>query len=154
MLIGDVGETAREEVDVQLASNPGGGENYGWRYREGFIQNPHYPNDPPPPDAVDPIFDYTHGAIGSCVIGGYVYHGSVSELEGLYVFGVCFGPMNDFTGHVFTLNYENRMASDFVEITDQLFPTKIARLHFGRDDLHGTGRFRRTLPHRSQRQCL
>ena len=40
MLIGDVGETAREEVDVQLASNPGGGENYGWRYREGFIQNP------------------------------------------------------------------------------------------------------------------
>ena len=36
MLIGDVGETAREEVDVQLASNPGGGENYGWRYARGL----------------------------------------------------------------------------------------------------------------------
>ncbi len=58
MLIGDVGEHDREEVDVNLASNPGGGENYGWRVREGFIQNPFYPDDPPPPDAVDPIIDY------------------------------------------------------------------------------------------------
>ena len=55
LLIGDVGEHEREEVDVNLASNPGGGENYGWRYREGFIQNPRLPYHPPPPDAVDPI---------------------------------------------------------------------------------------------------
>ena len=131
MLIGDVGETAREEVDVQLASNPGGGENYGWRTREGFIQNKHFPNEIPPPDAVDPIFDYTHGVTGSCVIGGYIYHGSVSELEGLYVFGDCFGPGSDASGHVFTLNYQNGVGSNFQEITSQLFPTKVGGYTLG-----------------------
>src|SRR2546423_720777 len=58
MFIGDVGQDTREEVDAQSPANPGGGENYGWRVREGFIQNPAFPNDPPPPDAVDPILDY------------------------------------------------------------------------------------------------
>jgi glucose/arabinose dehydrogenase len=127
MLIGDVGEHNREEVDVSLASNPGGGENYGWRYREGFIQNPFYEDDPPPPNAVDPIIDYEHSTIGICVIGGYVYHGSeVSELEGLYVFGDCFGPdTGDFTGRIFTLRYEGGVASEFTDITAQLFPTKV-----------------------------
>src|SRR5262249_24880899 len=62
--IGDVGQDTREEVDLQPASNPGGGENYGWRVREGFIQNPVYPNDPPPPDALDPVVDYTHNNTG------------------------------------------------------------------------------------------
>src|SRR5207244_4145521 len=67
MFIADVGQMSREEVDVQLPSIPGGGENYGWRVREGFIQNPAYPDDPPPPDAVDPIIDYPH-TTGQCVI--------------------------------------------------------------------------------------
>ncbi len=127
MFIGDVGEHNREEVDVNLASNPGGGENHGWRYREGFIQNPFYDDDPPPPDAVDPIIDYEHSTTGICVIGGYVYHGSeVSELEGLYVFGDCFGPdTGDFTGRIFTLRYEGGVASDFTDITAELFPTKV-----------------------------
>ncbi|MEO8044615.1 MAG: PQQ-dependent sugar dehydrogenase, partial [Spartobacteria bacterium] len=49
LLIGDVGETKREEIDVQPASNPGGGENYGWRYREGTIPNPRFDGDPLPP---------------------------------------------------------------------------------------------------------
>src|SRR5262249_54132325 len=44
MFIGDVGEHDREEIDVQPASNPGGGENYGWRVLEGLIQNPFYPD--------------------------------------------------------------------------------------------------------------
>ena len=37
---GDVGQNTREEVDVQLPTNPGGGENYGWRLREGTIATP------------------------------------------------------------------------------------------------------------------
>src|SRR5437773_493762 len=40
MFIGDVGQDTREEIDVQQATNAGGGENYGWRVREGSIQNP------------------------------------------------------------------------------------------------------------------
>ena len=47
-ILGDVGETKREEVDVQPASNPGGGENYGWRYREGTIPNPFFDGAPLP----------------------------------------------------------------------------------------------------------
>jgi glucose/arabinose dehydrogenase len=132
LLIGDVGEHNREELDVQRASNPGGGENYGWRVREGVIQNPFYANDPPPPNAVDPILDYER-TTGICVIGGYVYRGkSVRDLKGLYVFGDCFGPKTgDFTGKVFTLRYRNGVASDFQEITSQLFPTRLGGFTLG-----------------------
>jgi len=127
MFIGDVGETEREEVDVQSASNPGGGENYGWRYREGLIQNPFFANHPPPPDAIDPVLDYAHDTTGICVIGGYIYRGrAVRDLRGLYVFGDCFGPdTGDFTGRIFTLRYQGGVVSDFTDITSQLFPARI-----------------------------
>ncbi|MBA2436515.1 MAG: PQQ-dependent sugar dehydrogenase, partial [Chthoniobacterales bacterium] len=134
MLIGDVGEHEREELDLQSASNPGGGENYGWRIREGFIQNPTYADDPPPPNAVDPILDYDHLDTGICVIGGYVYHGSkAGELAGLYVFGDCFGPrsIGDIKGRVFTLNYQDGVVSDFQNITSQLFPTAVGGIDLG-----------------------
>ena len=126
MLIGDVGEHDREELDVQPASNPGGGENYGWRVREGLIQNPFYPDDPPPPGAVDPVIDFDHQTTAQCIIGGYIYHGStVVDLQGVYVFADCFGPeTGDFTGRVFTLNYDGGLVSNFADITSQLFPTK------------------------------
>ncbi len=133
MYIGDVGETLREEVDVNSRSNPGGGQNFGWRVREGFIQNPRYADDPPPPNAVDPILDYEHDTTGICVIGGYVYRGnSVRDLRGLYVFGDCFGPENgDFTGRIFTLTYRGGVASDFQDITSELFPTRIGGYTLG-----------------------
>jgi hypothetical protein len=84
MFIADVGQRTCEEIDVQNPSNPGGGENYGWRIREGFVQSP-CSDDPKPPDAVDPIFDYDH-SVGICIIGGYVYRGTrVRDLRGLYV---------------------------------------------------------------------
>ena len=124
MFIGDVGQDTREEVDAQSPANPGGGENYGWRVREGFIQNPAFPNDPPPPDAVDPILDYPH-TTGQTVIGGYVYRGNaVRSLRGRYVFADYLGPeTGDFTGRIFTLRYDGQTASDFQDITAQLFPT-------------------------------
>jgi len=86
--IGDVGQNSREEVDFARA-NAAGGANYGWRVREGTIANPAY-SDPTPAGAVDPIYDYTHGSgafQGIAVIGGYVYRGPVSELQGQYFFG-------------------------------------------------------------------
>jgi len=126
MFLGDVGQDTREEVDVQQPSNPGGGENYGWRVREGFIQNPAYPNDPPPPDAVDPIYDYPH-SVGQTVIGGYVYRGTqIPTLAGIYVFGDYIGPEGgNSTGRIFTLHYDGSTASNFKDITSQLFPTPI-----------------------------
>ena len=74
LFIGDVGQSTREEVDVQKPTNPGGGENYGWRVREGLIQNPDFPNDAVPAGAIDPIIDYPRST-GGTIAGGYVYRG-------------------------------------------------------------------------------
>ena len=122
MFIGDVGQSSREEIDVQKASNRGG-ENYGWCVREGFIQNPAYPDDPPPPDAVDPIFDYSH-TTGQTIIGGYVYRGSrIPLLSGIYVFADYLGPGT--TGRIWIFRYNGRNVSGFRDITSQLFPTRV-----------------------------
>ena len=128
MFIADVGQRTREEIDVQNPSNPGGGENYGWRIREGFVQSP-CSDDPKPPDAVDPIFDYDH-SVGICIIGGYVYRGTrVRDLRGLYVFADTYGPDGgDFTGRIWTFRYDGHNVRDFRDITSRLFPTRIG--HF------------------------
>jgi hypothetical protein len=120
MLIGDVGQSTREEIDVQQPTNPGGGENYGWRDREGFIQNPAYPTPTPGPTPnqgwIDPIFDYPR-TTGGTVVGGYVYRGpQFPALQGTYVFG------DYLSKKIFTLNYDGTTASNFQDITGQLFP--------------------------------
>jgi glucose/arabinose dehydrogenase len=131
LFIGDVGEHNREEISLNPGTNPGGGENFGWRIREGSIQNPAFPDDPPPPDAVDPIFDYDHST-GVCMIGGYVYHGrKVKDLKNRYVFGDAFGPNDTFAGHVWTFRYQNGTVSDFTDITTDLFPTPIGGYTLG-----------------------
>jgi glucose/arabinose dehydrogenase len=86
--IADVGQGAREEVNFQAADSEGG-ENYGWRLREGTIPTPGVGGNLP--GATDPIYDYTRGSgpfQGETVIGGYVYRGGlIPELEGTYFFG-------------------------------------------------------------------
>ena len=126
LFVGDVGQDSREEIDVQLASNPGGGENFGWRVREGFIQNPAYPNDPPPPGAIDPIFDYTHST-GQTIVGGYVYRGrAISSLRGWYVFADYLGPHGgNSTGRIFMFRYNGNPVSRSTDVTTQLFPTAV-----------------------------
>lgn len=132
LMIGDVGQGAREEIDVQKATNPGGGENYGWRLREGTIATPGSVGGTAPPGAVNPILDYPHTPTtqqpigGQAVIGGYVYHGSgVPSLDGKYIFGDLLGPNsssnpNDL-GRIFSLDYNGTTASNFTDITNQLF---------------------------------
>ena len=53
--IGDVGQGAREEVDHQPVASTGG-ENYGWRLREGNIQTPTV-GGPEPVGYVAPVYD-------------------------------------------------------------------------------------------------
>lgn len=132
MFIGDVGQSSREEIDVQQPTNPGGGENYGWRVREGTIQNPAFPGTPTPPGAADPIFDYPR-SVGRTVIGGYVYRGQrVPNLRGVYIFGDFVGPdSGPGTGQIFTLNYDGIIASNFQNITPQLFPTSVGGFTLG-----------------------
>ena len=72
LYIADVGQSAREEVNFQPASSTGG-ENYGWRLKEGTrCFNP--PASCDPGGLVDPVAEYDRRNLPECsVTGGYVY---------------------------------------------------------------------------------
>jgi MYXO-CTERM domain-containing protein len=110
--LGDVGQDTREEIDFQPAASPGG-ENYGWRLREGTQVTPNV-GGAEPEGHVNPVYEYAH-APGSCqtiggsgsVTGGYAYRGPVAELQGLYFFG-------DFCqGFVRSLRFDGSDPADF-----------------------------------------
>jgi glucose/arabinose dehydrogenase len=89
--IGDVGQDFREEIDLVPADSTGG-QNFGWRMREGFVATP-FVGGPPPPGNVLPEFDYVHVSEpgnplleGNSVLGGYVYRGTDPTLAGKYIF--------------------------------------------------------------------
>ncbi|MEM9587310.1 MAG: PQQ-dependent sugar dehydrogenase [Planctomycetota bacterium] len=88
LIIADVGQQRREEINFQPADSAGG-ENYGWRLREGTIATPNV-GGAAPAGAIDPVYDYAHGNgtfQGDSVTGGYVYRGLDPALQGKYIFG-------------------------------------------------------------------
>ncbi len=102
LYIGDVGQDLREEVDYQPADSIGG-ENYGWRCREGNVCSTVNPSGCPTttgctcpgvmPSLTDPIHVYNHSpppapATFVCtVVGGYVYRGAaLPHISGHYFF--------------------------------------------------------------------
>ena len=100
IVIGDVGQKEREEVDYALAPGLGGGTDYGWNCREGLGPGPGGAFEdpecatPPATGFTDPIFDYPHkdpgngGAFGSAIVGGYVVRDrSLGDLYGRYLYG-------------------------------------------------------------------
>jgi glucose/arabinose dehydrogenase len=94
LYIGDVGQDAREEIDVQPAGSRGG-ENYGWALMEGTICRD---ASGCPASLVRPVLEYDTGG-GTCsVIGGYVYRGrAVPELQGHYLYSdFCAGWVRSF----------------------------------------------------------
>ncbi len=84
LIIGDVGQGAWEEIDYEPAGR--GGNNYGWRIREGAHDNV---TSAPPAflPLVDPIFEYTR-TVGASITGGYVYRGTAlgPQYRGRYFF--------------------------------------------------------------------
>jgi glucose/arabinose dehydrogenase len=82
--IADVGQNAREEVDFIDAASPGG-QNFGWRIREGDIPTPGI-SDPPVDGMIDPILVYGR-SFGASITGGYVVREEGMPLYGMYVFG-------------------------------------------------------------------
>ncbi|HEY8809333.1 MAG TPA: PQQ-dependent sugar dehydrogenase [Solirubrobacterales bacterium] len=104
MVIGDVGQSAREEIDVASSPAPGAvggnGRNYGWNCREGFIA---YTNPgvscTGASGFTEPVFDYPHAdpgdgsAHGCAITGGYVVRDpSLGDLYGRYVYAdYCIG---------------------------------------------------------------
>lgn len=84
MIMGDVGQGAREEINYEPAGR--GGRNYGWRLREGLL--PYLPNTTPAYlPLTDPMFDYPRTE-GQSVTGGYVYRGRAlrSGFRGRYFY--------------------------------------------------------------------
>jgi Glucose / Sorbosone dehydrogenase len=88
MVIGDVGQGLREEIDIGVQ-----GANYGWNCREGFIA---YPGAPASCAGLtgftDPVFDYPHaspegGADRCSIVGGYVVRDfGLGDLYGRYLY--------------------------------------------------------------------
>ena len=83
--IADVGQGQREEVN-RVAAASTGGQNFGWRLREGDIATPGVGQPAPLPALTDPLFVYDHSQ-GQSITGGYVVRDATSPLDGQYVFG-------------------------------------------------------------------
>lgn len=79
--VGDVGEGTREEISrVEL------GGNYGWPFREGFLDRCN--NCTNGQQSLAPVVDLPHNDGWVAIIGGYVYRGTaMPELQGRYIFG-------------------------------------------------------------------
>ncbi|MET0274188.1 MAG: PQQ-dependent sugar dehydrogenase [Phenylobacterium sp.] len=110
LYIGDVGQGAREEIDVAVAGV--GGLNFGWRFMEGF--QPY--SGAASGGLTAPVLDYDRSTplySGFAVTGGYVYHGA-GGAQGLYVFA-------DFgSGNLWTTKVVGGVAQDFLNRNGQV----------------------------------
>ncbi|MEW6269146.1 MAG: PQQ-dependent sugar dehydrogenase [Thermodesulfobacteriota bacterium] len=127
LYIGDVGQNALEEIDVEPAGQ--GARNYGWPIMEGdrcFR----------PPSGCDttglamPVVAYARDA-GCSVTGGHVYRGlAIPGLAGRYVYG-------DFcSNRVFSFRWVDGAATVPAELTEDLDPDGLIQglTSFGEDE--------------------
>ena len=121
LVIADVGQTAREEVNWEPRGM--GGRNYGWRLREGRnVYDQRQPAAYVP--LTDPIHDYPRSE-GMSVTGGYVYRGAALDpmFNGRYFFA-------DFVaGRVYSIGLhlderQEATAADLLELTELLGGTQ------------------------------
>jgi glucose/arabinose dehydrogenase len=107
LYIADVGQDAREEINVAPAAAGGGkGLNYGWNIMEGLACfNPS--SNCNSTGLTLPVLDYDHSGPVCSVIGGYVYHGSaIPTIQGTYFYAdYCAGWVRSF-------RYQNGKAVD------------------------------------------
>jgi glucose/arabinose dehydrogenase len=119
--IGDVGQFDWEEVDM-VARGDGRGANFGWSAYEGFAP---FNEDQRAPNAVPPVFVYSHDS-GCSITGGYVVRDkSLPTLYGRYLYGdYCAGELHSFPAR------PGRKATD-----DQPLGVEVPSLSsFGTDD--------------------
>ena len=92
--IADVGQNAREEVDILEK-----GGNYGWKVAEGkTCYSPS--NNCNRTGFVEPVFEYGT-SVGRSITGGYVYNGTrLSAIKGQYIYG------DYVSGTIWALKYE------------------------------------------------
>jgi len=128
LYIADVGQSTNEEIDFQPTGSTGG-ENYGWRRKEGFdCYNP-ATNCEEGFTLVDPIYTYDHGGGRCSISGGYVYRGcAMPDWQGAYFYA-------DFcSGNIWSLRYDGSVVSDSVDHTAQLSQGAGQTVSFGEDN--------------------
>lgn len=89
--IGDVGQGAREEIDLSVG-NPGA-QNYGWVPFEGSLADTCRTGTPLATGTTHhlPLTEYPR-AVGQTVVGGFVYRGSaIPALQGVYLYADAYG---------------------------------------------------------------
>jgi hypothetical protein len=88
MVIGDVGESAREEVDY-LGPGAPAGTNFGWVCWEGTLKNANASPQCDPGNDVFPVIERNHGSDRFCaIVGGYVVRDpALGALNGRYLYG-------------------------------------------------------------------
>jgi len=130
LYIGDVGQSAFEEIDVQSADDPGGA-NYGWVCKEGFGFTGYADEHCYTASLVDPVHGYYHSG-GCAITGGEVYRGSaIPELQGTYFFSdIC-------SASISTFRYVDGEVTDLMDRTSELAPRDARTIDsvssFGRD---------------------
>lgn len=84
MYIGDVGQSAREEINFR-AANQIAGSNFGWDCFEGSLPHPTAAPCLPYASYVAPIYEYQINSSNRSVVGGNVYRGyAYPDLKGWY----------------------------------------------------------------------
>ncbi|MEW5850185.1 MAG: PQQ-dependent sugar dehydrogenase [Myxococcota bacterium] len=125
LYIGDVGQGAWEEIDVEPAGQ--GNRNYGWKTMEGTHC---YQDNTESCDRTGltlPVVEYSHSQ-GCSVTGGYVYRGSIPGLRGRYFYG-------DYcSGLIWSFTYANGQATDVVDHSADLSSFGLSIASFGQDN--------------------
>lgn len=112
LYVGDVGQNQREEVNIIVK-----GGNYGWKWREGYIDTPGIGSPPAGfTNYIDPIIDYSHSGpatnTGNVITGGIVYRGdNIPELYGKYIFS------DNGSGNIWSLTNNGTNPTKFGRLT-------------------------------------
>lgn len=134
LYLGDVGQNAWEELDVEPAGSPGGA-NYGWRCMEGTHCTGLSGCTCAAAGLTLPVHEYAHTSGNCAIIGGVVYRGSgIPALAGRYFFA-------DYcSGRIWSLLYSGGVVTELTDRTAQLAPQAPLQLNdpvaFGTDG-HG-----------------
>jgi glucose/arabinose dehydrogenase len=107
--IADVGQSAREEINLQPAGV--GGQNYGWRCMEGNACTGLSGCTCNSAGLTMPVHTYTYGSganQGRSITGGVVYRGcAIPELQGTYFFA------DYVVQRIWSFRYENGAVTNF-----------------------------------------